>query len=389
MKKIVCLLLVFAMIIMMVGCAVAQQDSSPAEAPEAAASPGESQPQSASGGLDIGIVLPTKEETRWLGDQAKFEEAIRERGLSAEILFSQNDSAVEKTNIETFISKGAKIIVLCAFDATAAAAAVNDAAREGIPVISYDRLIMGTDGLDYYVTFDSLAVGAAKAQFLIDKAGNTKGNNLYIYSGALTDNNSFIFFEGAWKLLQPKIADGTFVIRNCPKAVEFSGKNELTRDEYSAIMSTVDSEWSMDICKTLAEANLTASGADAKGDVFVLSPADDDCARALSDVFLVDPEVTGLTITGADGVESSVQYIIDGKQSMTVYKDPSALVDATVAICDAILAGETYPTETTYNNDVMDVPSVQCAVVTVTADNIAEVFFEDGVYDGSKFTNWQ
>ena len=248
---------------------------------------------------------------------------------------------------------------------------------------------MGTDKLDYYVTFDSCSVGKAQAEYLIQQAGSEKGTNLYMYSGALTDNNSVLFFEGAWKALQPYIADGTFVVRNCEKAVEFKDKNDLTRDEMISIMQTIESEWNMATCKALAEAHLTAVSSDAKGKVFVLGPADDDCCRALSDAFRADPEVTSLTITGADGVEASVQYIIDGKQSMTVYKDSQALVRGTKAIIDSLMAGETPKTDTTYNNDAMDVPTVQADVVTVTADNIAEVFFDTGVYDGSKFTGWQ
>lgn len=340
-------------------------------------------------GLELGIVLPTKNETRWLGDEAKFQEAIAEMGIEAEILFSQGSSATEKTNVETLISKGADIIVICPFDATAASAAVNDAKKEGITVISYDRLILDTDGLDYYVTFDSVSVGKAMGQYLVDQAKDTKDNNLYMYSGALTDNNSLMFFKGAWEVLQPKIQDGTFVVRNCPKAVELSGKQELTRDEYTSIMSTIDSEWNMEVCKSLAEANLTAGDVSAKGTCYVLGPADDDCCRALSDTFYADGEVEELIITGADGVEASVQYIIDGKQSMTVYKDPQALVTATMDIVKAVREGKEAPTNGVYNNNVMDVPSIQADVVTITRDNIVEKFFDSGVYDGSKFDNWQ
>ena len=335
--------------------------------------------------VDVGIILPTKEETRWLGDEAKFLKVIEEEGYNAEILFSQNSSATERTNVETFITRGAKVIVLCPYDATAAAEAVEDAEAAGIPVISYDRLILDTDAVDYYVTFDSKAVGQAQGEFLVEKAGNTTGNNLYIYSGALTDNNSFLFFEGAWSVLQPKIADGTFVVQNNDVAVEYKDKAELTREEKAEIMSVVDSEWSMDVSKSLAEAHLTANDASAKGTVFVRGPADDDNARALSDVFHADPEVEEVWITGADGVEGSVQYILDGLQSMTVYKDPNALVTATMDIVDAILAGEEVETDTTYNNGVIDVPSIRADVVTVTRDNIVEVFFEGGVYDPSKF----
>ncbi|HWR23342.1 MAG TPA: sugar-binding protein [Feifaniaceae bacterium] len=375
MKKRIALALVFVLAMSFYGCA---------SQPQAGTSGGAAQKDAL-----IGIVLPTKEESRWLNDQKYFEEIFGGENYKYEILFSQNNSATEKTNVETLISKGAKIIVLCAYDATAAAATVNDAKAEGVAVISYDRLIMGTDKLDYYVTFDSRSVGKAQADYLIEQAGDTKGNNLYIYSGALTDNNSVLFFEGAWKALQPYLADGTFVVRNCQKARAYQEKNELTRDEMISIMQTIDTEWNMATCKALAEAHLTAVGSDAKGDCFVLGPADDDCCRALSDAFRADPEITKLTITGADGVEASVQYIIDGKQSMTVYKDSQALVKGTKAIVSDLLAGRTPVTDTTYHNDAMDVPTVQADVVTVTADNIAKIFFDTGVYDGSKFTGWK
>ena len=368
MKKLLALVLMAAMLLTLCGAAMAEA----AKISENAL---------------IGIVLPTKEESRWLNDQKYFEEYFKD--LNYEILFSQNNSATEKTNVETLISRGAEVIVLCAYDAAAAAAAVNSAKEEGITVISYDRLIMGTDKLDYYVTFDSCSVGKAQADYLIEQAAGKTGVNLYMYSGALTDNNSVLFFEGAWKALQPYIADGTFIVRNCDKAIEFKDKNDLTRDEMVSIMQTIDSEWNMATCKSLAEAHLAAVGSDAKGEVFVLGPADDDCCRALSDAFRDDAEVTRLVITGADGVEASVQYIIDGKQSMTVYKDTQALVKGTLQIIDALKKGEEPAYDTTYNNDAMDVPTIQADVVTVTADNIAEVFFEGGVYDGNNYTGWK
>ena len=166
MKKIVSLLLVLILCVALIGCAAKTQAPSSSDAADAKSEL-------------IGIVLPTKEESRWLNDQKYFNE-IFGSDYNYEILFSQNNSATEKTNVETLISKGAKIIVLCSYDATASAAAVNDAKKEGITVISYDRLIMGTDKLDYYVTFDSCSVGKAQAEYLIQQAGSEKGINLYL-----------------------------------------------------------------------------------------------------------------------------------------------------------------------------------------------------------------
>jgi len=340
--------------------------------------------------VDVGVVLPTREESRWLGDEAKFIKAIEEGGYNARILFSEANSATEKTNVETLLGLGAKTIVLCSFDATAAAAAVDMAAAEGATVICYDRLIMDTKNLAYYVTFDSVKVSESQAQYLVDQIEpGSKGNNLYIYSGALTDNNSFLFLEGAWNILQPYIADGTFVLRNCPKAEEFKDQPTLSYEEKVSIMQTIDTEWKMDVSKSLAEAHLTAVGSDAKGTVFVLGPADDDCTRALSDAFHADADVTKVYIAGADGVAASVQYLIDGKQSMTVYKDPQALVDATFDIIGALKEGRVPETNASFNNNAADVPTIQCDVVTVTRDNLVEVFFEGGVYNGDDYVNWK
>ncbi len=171
----------------------------------------------------VGIVLPTKDEPRWIQDEARFKDLLGTAGVPVEILFSQGDSAKEKANVESLLTKGIKVLILTPQDGAAAAAAAEEAKKAGVKVIAYDRLILGTDAVDYYVTFDSNAVGAAQAQYLVDKATGT-GNPLYLYAGAASDNNAFLFFEGAWKVLQPKIADGTFVIKNSSEAIALQDK---------------------------------------------------------------------------------------------------------------------------------------------------------------------
>ena len=101
------------------------------------------------GKLEIGIILPTKEEDRWLADEAKFLELIKEKGYKADIMYSQASAATEQTNVEALIAKGIKVLIICPFDVQAAAATVKKARDEGIKVISYDRLITGTDCIDY------------------------------------------------------------------------------------------------------------------------------------------------------------------------------------------------------------------------------------------------
>ena len=332
----------------------------------------------------VGIVLPTKDEPRWVQDEARFQEALVAAGYEVEILFSQGDSAKELANVEDLITKGVEVIIITPHDGTAAAAAAEAAQAAGVQVISYDRLIRDTDAVSYYVTFDSIAVGAQQAQYLVDNASGT-GNPLYLYAGAASDNNAFIFFEGAWGVLQPKIADGTFVIKNSSEAEALSGKAELTRDEMAQIIGQITTNWDFNTAKNLAEANLTATTADDKGDVFILAP-NDGTARAIADAFAADSDVTSYLVTGQDAEKASVQYIIDGRQSMTVFKDVRTLVDDAINAAVALLQGNAPAASGSYNNGAIDVPAIQSPVVTVDGDNVVEALIDSGYYDAADFT---
>ena len=332
----------------------------------------------------VGVVLPTKDEPRWIQDETRFKDAFSAAGYEVEILFSEASSAKEAENVDALITKGVKVLIICPQDSTAAAAAAEAARAAGVKVVSYDRLITDTEAVDYYVTFDSIAVGAAQGQYLVDKATGT-GNPLYLYAGAATDNNAFLFFEGGWNALQPKIADGTFVIKNSSEAVALQDKATLTRDEMGTIIGQITTNWDFDDAKSLAEANLTMAKAADKGDVFILAP-NDGTARAIADAFAADKDVKSYVVTGQDAEIASVQYIIDGKQSMTVLKDVRTLVADAIAAAIAYLEGKTPEQTNTYNNGVIDVPAKPSAVISVDKSNVKAAIIDSGYWEASEFT---
>lgn len=334
--------------------------------------------------LAVGVVLPTKDEPRWIQDETRFNDAFKAAGYQAEILFSQGDPAKEKANVESLITKGIKVLVICPQDAAAAASAVEAAHTAGVKVISYDRLIRDTAAVDYYVTFDSVSVGKAQGQYLIKKASG-KNNPLYLYAGAATDNNAFLFFEGAWQVLQPKIADGTFVIKNSSQAVALQGKATLTRDEMSKIIGQITTDWKFEVAKKLAEDNLTVAKAADKGNVFILAP-NDGTARAIADAFAADKDVKSYVVTGQDAEKPSVQYIIDGKQSMTVFKDVRTLVNDAISAALAYLKGQTPPQTTTYDNGKIKVAAKPSVVISVDKSNVKAALIDSGYYKASDFS---
>ena len=130
---------------------------------------------------------------------------------------------------------------------------------------------------------------------------------------------------------------------------------------------------------------MTAAGADAKGDVLVLAP-NDGTARSIADVFATDTDVSSYVISGQDSEKASVQYIIDGKQSMTVFKDTRTLAADSVAMAVDILDGKEPATDSSYNNEKIDVPAKQTAIVVVTKDNVKSALIDSGYYEASDFT---
>jgi putative multiple sugar transport system substrate-binding protein len=375
MKKLLVLLLVFSMLVAMTACTSAPTTATPTPDP----APVDSNK------VDVGIVLPTKDEPRWVQDETRFTEALKATDYSVEILFSQGSSAKEKENVDALIAKGIKVLIICPQDGGAAAAAVEAAKKEGIKVIAYDRLITSTDAVDYYVTFDSIAVGEAQAKYLVEQATGT-GNPLYLYAGAASDNNAFLFFEGAWNILQPKVADGTFVIKNSSEAVALQANAKLSRDEMGKIIGQVTTNWDFNEAKNKAEAHLTSAKAADKGNVFILAP-NDGTARAIADAFGTDKDVKSYKVTGQDAEKASVQYIIDGKQSMTVFKDVRTLVKDSIGMAVAILGGKDPQTTGSYNNGKIDVKAKQTEVVVVKGDNVKSALVDSGYYPASDFTN--
>jgi putative multiple sugar transport system substrate-binding protein len=334
--------------------------------------------------IQVGIVLPIQ-NTRWEKDGALISEELDLAGYTSQVLFSEGNSITEKTNVDALISQGIEVLIFCPHEATVAAAAAVEAHNAGVKVISHDRLIRDTDAVDFYVTFDSIDVGEAQGQYLIDKSSGLS-NPLYLYAGAPTDNNSFLFFEGAWNILQPKIADGTFIIKNSSEAIALQDKTILTRSEIGQIIDQITTNWDSTTAAALAQSNLAAVTAADKGNVFILGP-NDSTARAIADVFAADNDVISYLITGQDAEQASVQYIIDGKQSMTVFKDMRTIAKESAAASITYLQGGTPVATTTYNNGAIDVPSKPVAPIVVDKYNIVPVLIDSGYYKFDDF-NW-
>ena len=316
-------------------------------------------------GSTIGIALPDKTSENWVLAGALFEKAITDAGFKADVQYAPaTDTAAQQANqISTMVTKGAKVIVVGAKDGKQLGTQAQAAHDSGAKVIAYDRLIENTPNVDYYVAFDNEKVGELQGQALLDgmkeRYPNAKTYNIELFSGSADDANAPVFFNGAMKVLEPKIKDGTVKV--------VSGQ--------TAIAQTATAGWLAQNAQTRMDTLLAASysGVELNG---VLSP-NDTLARAIITSIKNAGKATPVmpVVTGQDSEAASIPLIMTGEQYSTINKDTAKLVAHTIQMIKDLAAGKTPETNSTaYNNGVKIVPTYLLPPQLVTKTNAAESY---------------
>ncbi|MBR6342559.1 MAG: sugar-binding protein, partial [Selenomonadaceae bacterium] len=165
----------------------------------------------------IGVAMPTQTRQRWNQDGANIEKKLLEQGYSVDLQYGNNEIDLQISQIEKMIQEGCKVIIIGAVDANSLSDVLEQAKRKNIKIISYDRLIMNTDAVDYYATFDNLAVGTMQGEYIEEKLNLKNGGgpfSMEITAGSLDDNNTISLFEGAMDVLRPYIQKGQLVVKS-------------------------------------------------------------------------------------------------------------------------------------------------------------------------------
>ena len=322
-------------------------------------------------GGSVGVSMPTQTTERWIADGEAVKSQLEEAGFEVDLQFANDDIPTQSQQIDQMITQGAKVLIIAAIDGTALAPQLENAAAQGIKIISYDRLIRDSENVDFYVSFDNFKVGVAQGQSLIDGlAARGEGPfNVELFAGSLDDNNAHFFFSGAMSVIQPKIDDGTFTV--------VSGQTDI---EQAATLG-----WQQETAQKRMEDLLTANYQDKKVDG-VLS-ANDGLARGIITA-LQNNGYSGTVadtfpiITGQDAEIASTKLIQDGIQYSTIFKDTRLLAEQAVTAAQDLLAGEEPEANNTedYDNGVKVVPSYLLDVVTVTQENLTEALVDTGYW---------
>ena len=275
------------------------------------------------GKAKIGLSMPTQSLERWNRDGAYLEEQFQNAGYDTILTYSDNDSGKQVNDIQNMLADGADLLVIAAIDGEALNTALDEAAEAGVPVIAYDRLIKN-DAVSYYVSFDNYTVGTLQGQFVIDQLDldNTdKTYNMEFTAGDPADNNAGYFFNGAFDTLKPYIDSGKLNV--------VSGQKDFN--------TVATEQWNTDIALERAQNILGSYYADGTQlDVWLCS--NDSTALGVAQGIESDYEGSNdIIITGQDGDEANLKNIVDGKQTMTVYKNVSNECIATLDLVNGIL----------------------------------------------------
>ena len=319
-------------------------------------------------GEKIGVSMPTKDLQRWNQDGANMQEQLEAAGYEVDLQYASNDVQQQLSQVENMISSGSQVLVIAAIEGSSLGEALQMAKDNEIPVIAYDRLLMDSDAVSYYATFDNYKVGTVQGTYIKDTLDldNAEGPfNLEITAGDPGDNNAGFFYQGAMDVLQPYIDEGKLVVPS----------GQIAFDDVATPV------WATETAQTRAENILSTNYADGQNvDVWLCS--NDSTALGVENALAANYTGEYPIVTGQDCDIENTKNMIAGKQSMSVFKDTRTLADQVVKMVGQIINGEEVDVNDTetYNNNVITVPSFLCDPVFADVNNYKELLIDSGYY---------
>ena len=339
----------------------------------------------------IGVTMPTKDLQRWNQDGENMKKELEAAGYEVDLQYASNDVSTQVSQLENQVANGCDLLVVASIDGSSLGEPLKQAqegynvyfqtgtdehgqkielkAKEaGIPVISYDRLLMNSDAVTYYATFDNYKVGQKQGEYLVDALDldNQDGPfNIELFTGDPGDNNCNFFFGGAMDVLQKYIDEGKLVVK--------SGQTEFEQ----VATANWDSAKAQDRMDTIIAGNYSdGTNLDA-----VLC-SNDSTALGVENALAASYTGEYPIITGQDCDTPNVKNLVAGKQAMSVFKDTRALATAVVGMVDSIMKGEEPEVNDTesYDNGTGVIPTYLCDPVVVTVDNYKEILIDSGYY---------
>jgi D-xylose transport system substrate-binding protein len=300
--------------------------------------------------ISIGFSMDTLKEERWQRDKELVEKRAKELGMPVSVQVANGDDSLQIKQAENLLTQGVDVLIVAPHNGEIAASIVEAAHRQGVPVISYDRLIKNSD-VDLYVSHQVIKIGEMQAKYLLDHV-NKKPANFVIVGGSPTDNNAILLHNGQMNILKPAVDRGDV---------------KIVADQYAK-------EWQASAALNIVENALTQ----ANNQVDAVVASNDGTARGAIQALEGQNLAGKVLVSGQDADLASLQLIVLGKQTMTIYKPIQPLAYAAVESGIKLARGEKVDTSETIDNGKIKVPSILLEPIAVDRSNLLNTLVKDG-----------
>ena len=302
--------------------------------------------------VSIGFSMDTLKEERWQRDKVLVEKRAKEAGAQLNIQVANGSDSDQIKQAENMLTQGVDVLIVAPHNGDIAASIVEAAHRQGVPVISYDRLIKNSD-VDLYVSHQVVKIGEMQAQYLLDHV-NKKPANFVIVGGSPTDNNALLLHQGQMNVLKPAVDRGDI---------------KIVTDQYAK-------EWQASAALNIVENALTM----AKNQIDAVVCSNDGTARGAVQALEGQGLAGKVLVSGQDADLASLKLIVEGKQTMTIYKPIEPLANAAVDAAIKLARGEKVETADTIDNGYKKVPSTLLEPIAVDRNNLLTTVVKDGYH---------
>jgi len=360
-RSLVAILTLVVVAIVLIGCTA---PAAPTAAPAAPSAP--TAAPAAGGKIKVGLSFSDFATERWKPEKDLMEKLLKDKGYDVVWQEANHDPKLQNDQIDNMVTQGAKALIIIAEDGDAAATAVDKAAKAGVKVIAYDRLIKSTN-ISAYISFNNTEVGRQEALGVM-KALNFDGGKwtkdkpakVMMMGGSPTDNNAILVRQGQMEVVQPYIDKGLV---------------KIVADQW------VDN-WDPANALKIMENVLTAQ----KNQIDGVVASNDGTALGALQALKAQKLAGVVPISGQDATADGCNSIVKGEQTVSVYKDIRLLSPLAVDLADKFLKGQSDPnlksfTMAELTNDKTKTGNVMAyflPVAQVTKDNVYDLIVKSG-----------
>lgn len=319
----------------------------------------------------VGVSMPTADEQqRWVREGELIKDGLKKAGYDVDLQYGDNTFPTQMKQIENMIRAGVKALIITPADSNTLKTILEQAAKAEIFVILHDRIIFDTPYITALSTYNDNHVGALQAGYMIEALELEHTDrilNMEIFSGDYNDYHSFQAYAGAFSLLNKYIYENKLNI--------VSGQQEFE----DTITVGSSREKAYERMKELLETHYIDK------DIHAVYAFNDAIASGVIDALDEVGKPYPVIITGQDANPNAIKNILDGKQTVSIFKDPKIISDRTVKLTDQILKGEEFETNTVSDNNSKTIPTYINPLSIVDKVSYKELLIETGYYKESDF----